>query len=245
MESRLDDEQFSYTKIIHNSGRTLLTIISDILDFSKIEAGKLELEYIPFNLRQNLEEAIDILSQKAAEKGIEIIADIDCHLPKEIIADGMRLRQILLNLGSNAIKFTSEGHVIFKVTLIESHNDQAEIHFSVQDTGIGIPEDKLNRLFQSFSQVDSSTSRRFGGTGLGLAISQSLCEMMGAKITVNSVVDQGSTFEFSMNIQIHDKTAVQAAADIEDNKILLAVILFRWLKVWRNSSNGITPALKF
>ncbi|NQZ59288.1 MAG: response regulator, partial [Lentisphaeraceae bacterium] len=222
MESKLDDEQFSYTKVIHNSGRALLTIINDILDFSKIEAGKLELEYIPFNLRQNLEEAIDILAQKAAESGIELIADIDCRLPKEIIADGMRLRQILLNLGSNAIKFTTSGHVTFKISLVSCHNDQAQIHFSVQDTGIGIPEEKLHRLFQSFSQVDSSTSRRFGGTGLGLAISQSLCKMMGASITVNSTVDVGSTFEFIINIQIHDKSQVQMAPDLEGTRVLLA-----------------------
>ncbi|MCM8533958.1 MAG: ATP-binding protein [Lentisphaeraceae bacterium] len=202
LEANLNDEQYKYASVINNSGKALLTIINDILDFSKIEAGKLELEYIPFDVRETVEEVVDVLSQRAGEKGVELISYIDCQIPQGVLGDGMRLRQILLNLGSNAIKFTEKGHVLFKIKVLMDQQDQVEVTFSVEDTGIGIPEEKLNKLFQSFSQVDSSTSRKYGGTGLGLAISQRLCEMMGGEIGVSSVVDKGSVFEFSLKMDI-------------------------------------------
>jgi len=222
LESELDDEQYSFTKVIHSSGKALLTIINDILDFSKIEAGKLELEIIPFNLRENIEDVIDVLSQKAGEKNIELIADIDCKTPLKIMGDGMRLRQILLNLGSNAIKFTSEGNVIFKITQVSCDGDKTSVHFSVQDSGIGIPAEKLKLLFQSFSQIDSSTSRKFGGTGLGLVISQRLCTMMGGEISVSSIENQGSTFEFSLTTEVVENTTLPLNNELSGKKILLA-----------------------
>lgn len=222
METELADQQYSYTNVIHNSGKALLTVINDILDFSKIEAGKLELENIPFELRSNIEEVVDVLAPRAAEKSIDLIADIDCNLPKLVLGDGMRLRQILLNLASNAIKFTSEGNVLFKISLVLSQQDEAIVKFEVEDTGIGIPPEKQVRLFQSFSQVDSSTSRKFGGTGLGLAISQSLCQMMGGEISVTSVMNEGSTFRFTLKMKIEDKSAVKRETALQGKKIIVA-----------------------
>ena len=223
METELKDEQYSYANVIHNSGKALLTVINDILDFSKIEAGKLELEMIPFELRTNIEEVADVLAPRAAEKGVSLVADIDCNLPKVVIGDGMRLRQILLNLGSNAIKFTSDGHVLFKVSLVMSQQNEAKIKFEVVDTGIGIPPEKQVKLFKSFSQVDSSTSRKFGGTGLGLAISQSLSKMMGSDISVTSAMNEGSNFSFILDMEINDKTPAKKEAALLEKKVLIAV----------------------
>ena len=222
LETELKDDQFSYANVIHNSGKALLTVINDILDFSKIEAGKLELEMIPFELRNNIEEVVEVLARRAAEKGIDLIADIDCNLPHLVIGDGMRLRQILLNLASNAIKFTSVGHVLFKITLVKSQQNEAKIKFDVEDTGIGIPPEKQVKLFKSFSQVDSSTSRKFGGTGLGLAISQSLCQMMGGEIEVSSVMNEGSVFSFTLNMEISDKSAVRKETALQNKTVLIA-----------------------
>ena len=222
METELKDHQYTYANVIHNSGKALLTVINDILDFSKIEAGKLELEMIPFELRTNIEEVVDVLAPRAAEKGIDLIADIDCNLPKQVLGDGMRLRQILLNLASNAIKFTSEGNVLFKISQVLSQKDETIINFEVEDTGIGIPPEKQVRLFQSFSQVDSSTSRKFGGTGLGLAISQSLCKMMGGEISVTSIMNDGSTFRFTLKMKIDDKSTVKKEAALRNKKVIIA-----------------------
>ena len=222
METELKDHQYTYANVIHNSGKALLTVINDILDFSKIEAGKLELEMIPFELRTNIEEVVDVLAPRAAEKGIDLIADIDCHLPKLVLGDGMRLRQILLNLASNAIKFTSQGNVLFKISQVLSQKDETIINFEVEDTGIGIPPEKQARLFQSFSQVDSSTSRKFGGTGLGLAISQSLCNMMGGEISVTSIMNDGSTFRFTLKMKIDDKSTVKKEAALRSKKVIIA-----------------------
>ena len=223
METDLKDEQYGYANVIHNSGKALLTVINDILDFSKIEAGKLELEMIPFDLRNNIEEVADVLAPRAAEKGVNLVADIDCNLPKLVIGDGMRLRQILLNLGSNAIKFTSDGHVLFKISQIMSQHNETRIKFEVEDTGIGIPPEKQVKLFKSFSQVDSSTSRRFGGTGLGLAISQSLTKMMGSDISVTSAMNEGSNFSFILNMEISDKTPVKKETALRAKKVMIAV----------------------
>ena len=222
METELRDNQYTYANVIHNSGKALLTVINDILDFSKIEAGKLELEIIPFELRTNIEEVVDVLAPRAADKGIDLIADIDCNLPRLVLGDGMRLRQILLNLASNAIKFTSDGSVLFKISQVLSQQDEALIKFEIEDTGIGIPPEKQVKLFQSFSQVDSSTSRKFGGTGLGLAISQSLCQMMGGEISVTSIMNEGSTFRFTLKMKIEDKSAVKKEAALQDKRVIVA-----------------------
>lgn len=223
LETDLKDDQYGFANVIYNSGKALLTVINDILDFSKIEAGKLELEAIPFDIRANIEEVVEVLAQRAAEKEIDLIADIDCHLPSMVVGDGMRLRQILLNLGSNAIKFTSDGQVLFKIEQISSQLDETQILFSVEDSGIGIPPEKLTKLFQSFSQVDSSTSRKFGGTGLGLAISQSLCQLMGSQIEVSSIQNEGSQFKFILHFQINDKTQAHKEKNLKSSRVLTAV----------------------
>jgi signal transduction histidine kinase len=180
----------------------LLTIIN-VLDFSKIEAGKMELEKQPLALRECVESALDLILPRAGEKPIDLAYLIDEVVPQAVYGDATRLRQILVNLVSNAVKFTERGEVVVKLTCDEPCGEEGTVeefllHFSVKDTGIGIPKERMGMLFQSFSQVDSSTTRRYGGTGLGLAISKRLCELMGGSMWVESEVGKGSTFYFTI-----------------------------------------------
>jgi len=198
LDTELTAEQRDFVETIRTSGEALLALINDILDFSKIEAGKLELERLPFDLRDCIEGALDLLAPQAAEKGLELAYLIDDQTPNTIIGDITRLRQILVNLLSNGVKFTEKGEVVVSVTSRKLEDGRYELHFTVRDTGIGIPEDRLDRLFQTFSQVDASTTRKYGGTGLGLAICKHLVEMMGGKIWVESEVGKGSTFHFTI-----------------------------------------------
>lgn len=222
LDTQLTPQQREFVETIRHSGDALLTIINDILDFSKIESGKMDLEEQPFNLRTCIEESLDLLAAKAAEKKLELAYQFDPQTPKTIIGDVTRLRQILVNLLGNAVKFTQAGEVVISVTarpLDGSFHNEAdstqnsstasrsfpslllnpsyEIQFAVKDTGIGIPPERLDRLFKPFSQVDSSTTRKYGGTGLGLAICKQLCEMMGGTMWVESQAGQGSTFYFT------------------------------------------------
>ncbi|MDH7475815.1 MAG: histidine kinase dimerization/phospho-acceptor domain-containing protein, partial [Anaerolineae bacterium] len=169
LDTDLTPEQLDFVETIRNSGDDLLTIINDILDFSKIEAGKLELERQPFDLHDCVEGALDLLASKAAEKGLELAYIIEDEVPGTIVGDVTRVRQILANLLSNAVKFTEKGEVVVSVDSRLLAENQHEVHFAVRDTGIGIPAERMGRLFQSFSQVDASTTRKYGGTGLGLA----------------------------------------------------------------------------
>ena len=196
----LTDEQREYAEIVRQSGDALLTVINDILDFSKIEAGKLELESQPFDLRECVEGALDLVATRAAEKGLDLACLVADGTPAAIVGDVTRLRQVLLNLLSNAVKFTERGEVVLSVSArrLDGLAPLYELTLSVRDTGIGIPADRLGRLFQSFSQVDASTTRRYGGTGLGLAISQRLTELMGGQIDVTSDVGIGSDFRFTI-----------------------------------------------
>ena len=200
LNTALSEEQREYAEVVRQSGDTLLTVINDILDFSKIEAGRLELESQPFDLRECVESALDLVATRAAEKGLDLAYLIGDGTPAAIVGDVTRLRQILLNLLSNAVKFTESGEVVLSVSahLLDGVAPLHELTFSVRDTGIGIPPDRLGRLFQSFSQIDASTTRRYGGTGLGLAISQRLTELMGGRITVTSEVGRGSEFRFTI-----------------------------------------------
>jgi len=192
-------EQAEYTETIINSGDSLLTVINDILDFSKIESGNMELEMISFDLRECIEAVLDLFSTKAAAIGLDLVYEIDPQVPSQIVGDSQRLRQILLNLVGNAIKFTHQGEILVSVMLSKIRNDQQlELRFAIQDTGIGIAEDMLHKLFVAFSQVDSSHTRKYGGTGLGLIISQRLVKLMGGEIGVESTVGQGSCFYFTM-----------------------------------------------
>ena len=199
LNTPLADEQREYAEIVRQSGDALLTVINDILDFSKIEAGKLELEAQPFDLRECVEGALDLVAARATEKGLDLAYMVGDGTPAVIVGDVTRLRQVLLNLLSNAVKFTERGEVVLSVAAHRLDGSGLhELTFAVRDTGIGIPPDRLGRLFQSFSQVDASTTRRYGGTGLGLAISQRLTELMGGRISVTSEVGAGSEFRFTI-----------------------------------------------
>jgi PAS domain S-box-containing protein len=196
--TELTGEQREFAEVVHSSGDALLHVIDDILDYSKIEAGKLELEHEPFDLRECVERALEIVAPRAWEKGIELGCLIDEDAPAGIVGDASRLRQVLLNLLSNAVKFTEVGEVVVLVEAEAAARGHVRLELAVRDTGIGIPQDRMDRLFTSFSQVDASTTRRYGGTGLGLAISKRLVELMGGTIRADSEEGEGSTFRISL-----------------------------------------------
>jgi PAS domain S-box-containing protein len=198
LDSPLSREQRDYVETIRTSGDSLLTIINDILDFSKIESGRLELEHVEFIVRECVEGALDLLAPRCTDKGIDLLYEIADSVPGAARGDPTRLRQILVNLLANAVKFTQQGEVVVSVRAEPHHDGRMELSFSVRDTGIGIPREAMARLFQSFSQVDSSTTRRYGGTGLGLVISKRLAELMGGHLWVESEVGKGSTFHFAV-----------------------------------------------
>ncbi|MCD4751795.1 MAG: PAS domain S-box protein [Anaerolineaceae bacterium] len=198
LDTPLNTEQQDFVNTIHGGSDTLLAVINDILDFSKLEAGKVELEQQAFYVRDCVETAMDLLTEKASNKMLDMAYLIEPATPPVIIGDVTHVRQILVNLLSNAIKFTESGEVVVRVSTKLIKDDRYQVQFSVRDTGIGIPADKLNRLFKSFSQVDSSTTRKYGGTGLGLAISSKLAQAMGGRMWVESVAGKGSTFHFTI-----------------------------------------------
>ncbi|MCR8561318.1 response regulator [Mucilaginibacter sp. BJC16-A38] len=225
-ETPLDDEQRTFTESIQICGEDLLTVINDILDFSKIESGNMELEVKDFSLRTCIEEVFDVFAIKVGKSELDLVYQIDFDVPAQIIGDSLRLRQILINLISNAIKFTKKGEIFVGVHLLRVlDDDQIELGFEIRDTGIGIPADKLHRLFKAFSQVDSSTTRQYGGTGLGLVISEQLVKLMGGKISVESEIGKGSTFYFSINTQksaLTDQTyVIHDMNGFENSKILI------------------------
>jgi signal transduction histidine kinase/CheY-like chemotaxis protein len=199
LDTRLDDEQRDYVATIRESGDTLLTIINDVLDFSKIEAGRMDLEAQPFDLRECVESALDLVAARAVEKGVELAYELEGDVPPVVVGDVTRLRQVLLNLLSNAVKFTEHGEVVLSATAAPRDGGGVELKFAVRDTGIGLSADGMARLFQSFSQADSSTTRKYGGTGLGLAISKRLAELMGGTMGASSDgIGAGSTFWFTI-----------------------------------------------
>ena len=197
LDTKLNPEQHEFAEIVRSSGDALLTIVNDILDFSKIAAGKLTFEEIDFDLRATAESTIELLAQQAHKKGLELACFIDSAVPRGLRGDPGRLRQVLTNLIGNAIKFTPQGEVVLSITAEATTEDEARIRFEVRDTGIGISPEVQRRLFQPFSQADSSINRKYGGTGLGLAISMQLVEAMGGKIVIDSELGKGSTFRFT------------------------------------------------
>ena len=231
-ETPLNQEQDKYIGIFRKAGDTLLSLVNDILDLSKIEAQQLVLEEISFNLRDVVEESVDIYAVKASEKQIELIARIEPGTSIHRQGDPTRLRQIIMNLISNAMKFTDQGEIVVTVKETGKHND--ELEFSVSDTGIGIPKDKLKLIFASFTQVDSSTSRKYGGTGLGLTISKSLVHMMDGKIWVESEEGQGSTFIFTVRLPI-----IEASPTLANKVINIELTGKRVLIVDDNSTNRL------
>ncbi len=200
LSTRLSTEQETYLEVVKDSAECLLTVIDDILDFSKVEAGKLALDLMDFNLRDRLEDTVKAVAFQAYHKNLEVVCDLDQNTPEEINGDPVRIRQIVLNLLGNAIKFTEKGEVVLRVRCESSDAASARLHFVVRDTGIGIPREKLRSIFDAFSQADSSTTRKFGGTGLGLAISSRLVQLMGGEIWATSEVHHGSEFHFTIRV---------------------------------------------
>ena len=213
LDTALDDEQREYLQIVKSSAESLLTVINDILDFSKIEAGKLQVERIGFDLRRTVAETLKTMTLRAHQKGLEIICDIDAAVPMRVRGDPGRLRQILLNLVGNAIKFTDRGEIVVRTTIQAQTDKSVTAQLSVQDSGIGIAAEKLDHVFEAFSQADTSTTRKYGGTGLGLTISNRLVELMGGHLWVESELGVGSTFHFTLalGIDASDPVAVVPA----------------------------------
>jgi signal transduction histidine kinase/CheY-like chemotaxis protein len=236
LDTGLQPTQGNYTRTIMNSAENLLQIINDILDFSKIEAGKVNLETVPFDIRLLCEEVCEFMAVKASDKGFEMLLRFPSNAPRFVKGDPGRVRQILLNLANNAIKFTEAGHVYVDIDASKKPNGEIEFKISIEDTGIGIPEEKMDQLFGQFSQADSSTTRKYGGSGLGLSISKQLSELMGGSVGVKSKVGVGSTFWFSIvlpeNDQARPAPALTAYADlkglkilsVDDNRIALTII---------------------
>ena len=236
-------EQREYLHTIENSAESLLTLIDDILDFSKIEAEKLELDAIDFDLRDRLGETLSTIASRAHTKGIELAFDVDEDVPEMLVGDVHRLRQIIVNLVGNAIKFTEQGEVVVRVGVESSSEENLITHFSVSDTGVGIPADRLDNIFDSFEQADTSTTRNFGGTGLGLAICRRLVDLMDGRIWVDSEVGLGSTFHFKIKLgksteakrsrgeelpnELHD-ARVLVVDDNETNRVILEKMLTNW-----------------
>ena len=245
-DTPLDDEQRDYVDTIKSSGEALLTIINDILDFSKIEAGKMDLEEAPFDLTSAVESTMDVLAPVASHKRLDLTFEIAEGLPAALVGDVGRVRQVLLNLLNNALKFTDKGDVQLSVTGEPAEGSAWKLHFAVRDTGVGIPKDAMARLFRSFSQADASVTRRFGGTGLGLAISRRLAELMGGEVWAESkgVAGKGSIFHFTMLVPValgyeeHTRTALDTGAlegrrvlvvdDSESSRRILLTLLSRW-----------------
>ena len=218
-ETNLDEEQADYVNVISTSGEALLNVINDILDFSKIESGHMELEEKCFDLHKCTEDVIDLFASKANEQGIDLLYEIDHNLPERIIGDSFRLRQILINLINNALKFTPHGEVHISIKQQEIKGDKIILLFEIRDTGIGIPEEKMNRLFKAFSQIDSSNTRKYGGTGLGLIISERLVKLMNGLITVKSEEGKGTVFSFTVESKVgQDLPAAPYLYNTEEHK---------------------------
>ena len=249
-ETKLDNEQREYTDAIVNSGESLLIVINDILDFSKIESGNLELDPHDFDLRKSIEDVLELFASKAADIGIDLVYQIEDIIPPHVIADGLRLRQVLTNLIGNAIKFTHRGEVFIMVTASKVDGEEFDLRFEIRDTGIGIPENQLGKLFQAFNQVDSSVTRKYGGTGLGLVICERLVNLMGGTITVESTYGVGSTFSFYIKTKKGEDSALKQhyeanvcegkkALVIDDNDTNLRIIKIQ-LGKWKMNVTAVS-----
>ena len=253
--TELNSEQRSFSETIRNCGESLLKTINDILDFSKIESGNMELEIADFDLRTCIEDVLDVFSAKAAQTGLDLVYQLDSKAPSQIIGDSLRLRQVLMNLVGNATKFTQNGEIFVSVRLLQTFEDgTVELAFAVKDTGIGIPADKMERLFKAFSQVDSSTTRKYGGTGLGLVICEKLVKMMGGQIKVESKVGRGTTFSFTIKTGVSEEESARTYVHnnlngvtkkkilvVDDNATNLTILksqLEQWNQIPQLASSG-------
>lgn len=221
LQTALAPKQQHYLEKIERASQSLLAIINDILDFSKIEAGKMDIESTPFQLDSLLEELSDMFSEKAAEKPLELLFAVAPNVPRHLVGDALRLRQVLINLINNAIKFTDRGEVLLSLSLQEQHQQAVVLRFSVRDTGIGLTREQQAKLFDSFTQADSSTTRKYGGTGLGLAICKQLVELMGGTIGVESQLGHGSTFYFSVKLSTSTGQHLTVSQELEGMNVLV------------------------
>ncbi|HED15579.1 MAG TPA: response regulator [Gammaproteobacteria bacterium] len=225
LKTELDPKQKNYLVKVHRSAESLLGIINDILDFSKIEAGKMDIESVDFHLEDVLDNLANLVGLKAEDKGIELLLDIDQDVPLDLVGDPLRVGQILVNLGNNAVKFTDKGEIVVSISVKERNPDNIMLHFSVRDNGIGMTDEQQSKLFQAFSQAESSTTRQYGGTGLGLAISKQLSTLMQGEIWVDSEHGKGSDFQFTARFGIQENATQprhKASADLRGLKVLVA-----------------------
>ncbi|MGE0488478.1 MAG: ATP-binding protein [Vulcanimicrobiota bacterium] len=236
----LDHKQRSYLTMVASSADSLLQVINDILDFSKIEAGLLDYDPHPFKLRETIHTICMTVGFKAQEKGLGLTTDVGEDVPDGIISDSVRIRQVLINLLGNAIKFTEKGRIALRVRLKARQGDKFTLHFEVEDTGIGIPAEQQSKIFESFAQADTSTTRKFGGTGLGLSISSRLVELMGGEIWVESVLNKGSTFHFTIQVQVDPEASATARPKFET---IEAPVAGRGLNVLVAEDNPINQTL--
>jgi len=244
LQTPLDKKQKSYIERVHRAGENLLGIINDILDFSKIEAGKMSVEAIDFRLEDVMDHLSNLIGFKAADKGIELLFKIAPDLPTTLVGDPLRLGQILINLGNNAIKFTDKGEIVVGAELVNQTQTQAELHFWVQDSGIGMTPEQCGKMFQSFSQADASTTRKYGGTGLGLAISKNLVEMMHGRIWVESEYGKGSTFHFHIRLGIeHKADAIETRMEEKQTDYANAMSALRGTRVLLAEDNEMNQEL--
>jgi PAS domain S-box-containing protein len=244
LDTELSPEQREYLSMVKTSADSLLTIINGILDFSKIEAGRLDLDLVDFELRDSLADALRPLGFKAAEKGLELACDIGSTVPEMIVGDDVKLRQVIINLVGNAIKFTEKGEIVVRVEAVGQNEEHVALRFSVSDTGIGVPQEKLDKIFEAFTQADGTTTRKYGGTGLGLTISRRLVNIMGGELQVDSEVGKGSLFHFTLRCGVSHQPAPSdsASTTVEDltglhvlivddnatNRRVLEEVLQRW-----------------
>ncbi|MDZ7848619.1 MAG: ATP-binding protein [Owenweeksia sp.] len=256
LQTELSEEQLDYVNTIRLSGDALLSVINDILDFSKIEAGNMSLEEFPFEVTQCVEEAVELLSSRISTREVELLYFVDSSVPAIVSGDITRLRQVLINLIGNATKFTSEGEIVVRADVLKQEGDKVMVQFSVRDTGIGIPQEKQEKLFNAFSQADSSTTRKYGGTGLGLAICKRLVQLMGGEIWVESELGEGSDFQFTVELEVvrdeKEKLSEEKQPDalngrraliIDDNESNLK-ILQKQFSLWGIKSQLSTSAEK-
>ena len=258
LDTELTPDQRENLSLVRISAESLLSIVNDVLDFSKIEAGKMDLESIPFNLRDSLGETVKPLSFRANQKGLELILDIDAAVPDALMGDPGRIRQVLINLVGNSIKFTEKGEIFITVKEEFRRDDMTMLHFAVRDTGVGIPQDKQAKVFEAFSQADGSMARKYGGSGLGLAICTKLVGMMGGRIWLESTPGAGSTFHFTTQLiaqdnlaqsrerlpveQLHGLRALIVDDNLTNRKLLIST-LTRW-GVQTMAVEGGSPALE-
>ena len=223
LDTDLTEEQREYANTVRSSGESLLAVINDILDFSKIEAGKLAIETFPFDLRLVIEEVAEMLAPRAEDKNLDLVLQYPLTVPYRFLGDAGRIRQVVTNLVGNAVKFTHAGHVLIGVDYDWQDKQMAVMRISVADTGVGIPQEKIECLFRKFTQADSSTTRKYGGTGLGLAISKQLIELMGGTVRVESVVGEGSKFWFTLPLQFDGQPGALAVpmTELEGLRVLI------------------------